>query len=309
MLLLNASDVRSVLDPVGVRSVLAAGYAALSDGRADVPTRVMTEAPGGLLGAMPGFVAGVGLAAKLVSVFPGNDAHGLPTHMALISLFDENTGAPLAVMDGEVITEMRTSGSAALACDLLAPRDAAILTVIGAGVQAVGHLEAFRTVRPWTEIRLTNRTAGRAHDVAARHAGVTVVDDIDEAVRGADVVACTTDAPAPIFDPESFTGTHLSTVGIHLEIPPQLLTGATVAVQTKAAVHTPPPNGPAEVQGMDPDEVVELGEVVSGRHPGRTQPSEITAWASVGNAMEDVVTARLAYERALDLGIGQQVEL
>lgn len=309
MLLLTASDVRSVLDPVGVRSVLAAGYAALSDGRADVPTRVMAQATNGLLGAMPGFVAGVGLAAKLVSVFPGNDAHQLPTHMAIISLFDEETGAPLAVMDGEVITEMRTSGSAALACDLLAPRDATILTVIGAGVQAVGHLEAFWTVRPWTEIRVTNRTPVRAHKLASRHAGITVVDDIDEAVQGADVVACTTDSPTPVFDPQAFTGTHLSTVGIHLEIPPELLTGATVAVQTRTAVHTPPPNGPAEVQGMDPNGVVELGEVVSGRHPGRTQPDEITAWVSVGNAMEDVVTARLAYERALDLGLGQQVEL
>lgn len=309
MLLLTASDVRSLLDPVGVRSVLAAGYAALSDGHANVPTRVMAQAPTGLLGAMPGFVAGVGLAAKLVSVFPDNAAHQLPTHMALISLFDEDTGAPLAVMDGEVVTEMRTSGSAALACELLAPRDAATLTIIGSGVQATGHLEAFRTVRPWTEIRLTNRTPDRARHLASRYPGITVVEDIDEAVRGADVVACTTDAPTPMFDPRSFTGSHLSTVGIHLEIPPELLTDATVVVQTRAAVHTPPPNGPAEVQGMDPARVVELGEIISGRHTGRTLPAEVTAWASAGHAMEDVVTARLAYDRALDLGLGQQIEL
>lgn len=308
MLILDANDLRTLLQPSAIRDALADGYAALTEGRTHVPTRVMAATGRGLLGAMPGFVEGVGLAAKLVTVFGANAEAGLPSHHALVTLFDDQTGVPLALMDGEVITEMRTSGSAALACDLLAPPDASILTVLGAGVQAAGHLEAFRELRPWTEIRLANRTPEHARRLAAWHHDVTVFEDIATAVEGADIVACTTDATEPLFGPESFTGTHLSTVGLHLEIPPQLLDEATVVVQTRAAVTTPPPNGPVSVQGLDPSGVVELGEVVNGRHPGR-QGGERTVWVSVGNGMEDVVTARLAYDLAVEARMGRRLEM
>ncbi len=307
MLLLRADDLRTILEPEALRLALADGYAALSSGATHVPTRVMAEAKGGLLGAMPGFVDGIGLAAKLVSVFPDNAAMGLPSHHALVMLFDSENGVPLALMDGEVITEMRTSGSAALACDLLAPEDASVLTVIGAGVQAAGHLEAFATLRPWQSIRLANRTPAHAHALAANHPGVTVFESIEEAIRGSDVVACTTDAKEPLFPAEAFDGSHVSSVGLHLEIPPELLDNATVVVQSRAAVSTPPPNGPVAVQGMDPDDVTEIGELVSGNGPGRGH--QRTVWLSVGNGMEDVVAARLAYDRATAAGIGEQLEL
>lgn len=309
MLILDANDLRTLLQPAAIRDALANGYAALTGGRTHVPTRVMAATGRGLLGAMPGYVEGVGLAAKLVTVFGANAEAGLPSHHALVAYFDDQTGVPLALMDGEVITEMRTSGSAALACDLLTPADVSVLTVLGAGVQAAGHLEAFRALRQWTEIRLANRTPENARRLAARHPDVTVFEDIGAAVEGADVVACTTDASEPLFSPESFSGTHLSTVGLHLEIPPQLLGDATVVVQTRAAVTTPPPNGPASVQGLDPSGVVELGEVVNGSHPGRQSDAERTVWVSVGNGMEDVVTARLAYDLAVEAGMGRQLEM
>jgi alanine dehydrogenase len=307
MLLLTGDDVRAVLDPVELRRSLADGYQAISDGRTDVPTRIKAETAKGFLAAMPGYVEGVGLAAKLVSVFPGNV--DLPTHLALVALFDEDTGVPLALIDGEVITELRTAASAALACDLLAPTEATVLTVIGAGVQAAGHLVAFASVRPWTEIRLTNRTPAHARALAERVPGVTVVDDIDAAVDGADVVACTTDTPTPLFDAGRFTGTHLSSVGIHREIPSAVLEDALVVVQTRAAVSTPPPNGPPEIQGWDPGAVVELGEIVAERRAGRTEPRQVTAWLSVGHAMEDVVAARLAHDRATAAGLGRTLEM
>ncbi|MEX2655619.1 MAG: ornithine cyclodeaminase family protein [Acidimicrobiia bacterium] len=307
MLILDANDLRVLLEPAAIRDALADGYAALTEGRTHVPTRVMAATGRGLLGAMPGYVEGVGLAAKLVTVFGTNAEAGLPSHHALVTLFDDQTGVPLALLDGEVITEMRTSGSAALACDRLAPADVSILTVLGAGVQAAGHLEAFRGLRPWTEIRLANRTPDNARRLAARHEGVTVFDDIATAVEGADVVACTTDAADPLFDASAFSGTHLSTVGLHLEIPPQLLDGATVVVQMQSAVTTPPPNGPVAVQGLS--DVVELGEIVNGSHPGRRSGGERTAWVSVGNGMEDVVTARLAYDRAMAAGMGRHLEM
>lgn len=309
MLILDANDLRNLLQPAAIRNALADGYAALTESRTHVPTRVMASTGQGLLGAMPGYVEGVGLAAKLVTVFNDNAQAGLPSHHALVTLFDDQTGVPLALMDGEVITEMRTSGSAALACDLLAPADVSILTVLGAGVQAAGHLEAFRGLRRWTEIRLANRTPGNARRLAALHQDVTVYDNIAAAVEGADVVACTTDAAEPLFGPEVFSGSHLSTVGLHLEIPPQLLENATVVVQTRSAVTTAPPNGPVAVQGLDPSDVVELGEVVNGSHPGRQSNAARTVWVSVGNGMEDVVTARLAYDRAMEAGIGRHLEL
>ncbi|MEX0757539.1 MAG: hypothetical protein WD204_06285, partial [Acidimicrobiia bacterium] len=117
----------------------------------------------------------------------------------------------------------------------------------------------------------------------------------------------TTDAADPLFDASAFSGTHLSTVGLHLEIPPQLLDGATVVVQMQSAVTTPPPNGPVAVQGLS--DVVELGEIVNGSHPGRRSGGERTAWVSVGNGMEDVVTARLAYDRAMAAGMGRHLEM
>jgi len=309
MLLIGAHEVRSVLDTHVLRRALADGYAALSEGRTDVPARIMARTPGGMLGAMPGYVEGIGLAAKLVSVFPGNGQRDLPTHMAVVALFDESTGTPLALMDGEVITEMRTSASAALACDLLAPAAATVLTIVGAGVQAAGHLTAFRSVRAWTTIRVANRTPERARRLAERFEGVTPVDDIDEAVSGADVVACATDAPSAVFDPAAFTGSHVSSVGIHHELPDSLLRGALVAVQTRSSVTTPPPNGPAAVQGMDPEDVVELGEVIGGRHPGRSNRQQVTVWVSVGHAMEDVVAARLVHDRAVAAGLGVTIDV
>ena len=306
MLLLDAQDLRRVLEPATLRTALAAGYVALSQGTADVPTRIMASTPDGLLGAMPGYVTGVGLAAKLVTVFPANGVRGLATHHAVVTLFDQETGVLLAVMDGEVITEMRTAGSSALACDLLAPADASVLTVVGAGVQARGHLAAFRTLRDWREIRIANRTPAGAERLAARDADLTAIESIDEAVAGADVVACTTDSAAPIFAPTSFMGSHLSSVGMHLEIPREVVDRATVVVQTRSAVATPPPNGPAAVQGLEPTSVVELGEILSGVIDPPPAP---TVWLSVGNAMEDVVAARLAYDVAMERGIGRRIEL
>lgn len=306
MLVLDSADVRSLLDPVSLRGALAKGYAAVTEGRADVPVRSMTHTETGLLGSMPGYVEGIGLAAKLVTVVPSNTSRGLPSHMGLVVLFDAETGMPLALLDGEVITEMRTSASAALACDLLAPDDASVLTVIGAGVQAAGHLAALRDVRQWSEIRLANRTVAHARALASQHDGVSVFDTIDEAVEGADVVACTTDSPDPIFTPERFSGHHLSSVGLHHELPPALVRSGRIVVQTHAATSTPPPNGPPAVQGLT--DTTELGEIIVGRKPARTDDRH-SVWVSVGHAMEDVVAARLAYDRAIEKGVGRTLDL
>src|SRR5260370_5464899 len=149
---------------------LANALIAFSSGIAVVPPRVAVRVPeAGLLGSMPGYIPGVGLEVKLVSVFPGNHHRSLPSHQGVIALFDESDGAPLAVMDGTYITAIRTGGTAAVAARALARHDARVLAIIGAGVQGASHLETFPRVRDFDEIRIASRSADHAASLASRH--------------------------------------------------------------------------------------------------------------------------------------------
>ncbi|HEY8642124.1 MAG TPA: ornithine cyclodeaminase family protein, partial [Candidatus Dormibacteraeota bacterium] len=120
VLMLNQADVRRLLDRDRLLDALTGAFQALSDGRTDVPARVAANTDAGFLAAMPGYGRGMGLATKLVSVFPGNHDHGLPSHQALICVFDPDSGSPLAVMDGNYVTAIRTAGCAAVSTRLLA---------------------------------------------------------------------------------------------------------------------------------------------------------------------------------------------
>lgn len=178
---------------------LASALVALSAGKTSAPPRIVAHAPGsGFMAAMVGYVPGAGLEAKLVSVFPQNHERGAPSHQAVITLFDEADGTPLALMDGSYITAMRTGGTAAVAARALAREDATVLAILGAGVQGGSHLETFLRVRDFAEIRVASRDAGKAAALAARHSQAHVATSFEAAVRGADVVACCTDAREPI---------------------------------------------------------------------------------------------------------------
>ena len=172
MLVLSRADVRRLLDLDLLIEALVDAFVALSDGAASVPPRVAAMTPeGALLAAMPGYVRGV-LESKLVAVFPENDTLGLPTHQALIALFDPHNGAPIAVMDGTEITAARTAAASALATRTLANEDAHVLAVLGSGVQARSHLDAVRRVRHFTEVRVAAaraRTLRRLRTTSTRH--------------------------------------------------------------------------------------------------------------------------------------------
>ena len=311
--ILDAASVEANIDPVGLRAALESAMEALSAGRADVPPRVAASNAHGWLGAMPGYVEGVGLAAKLVTVFPDNT--DVPSHQGLITLFDEASGTPVAVMDAEVITTSRTSMTAAIAADLLARPDAEVLTIVGGGAQAVGHARAFAPLRPWREVRVLNRTQPAAVVVAsaATEAGVassTAVDDAAEALDGADVVALCTHASSAVIDPAMIApGTHVSSVGSAAELPEALASADVVVVEWRDCVATPPPAGAAELQSLDPGDVVELGDLVAGRATGRTSSSQITVYKSTGHAAQDVAAARLVHDAAAAAGAGQLIEL
>ena len=159
----------SLLDIDAMLEALERALKILSSGITSVPPRTAARVPDlGLMGTMAGYVPGIALEVKLVSVFPGNDARGLPSHQALIALFDEDDGAPLAVMDGTYITAIRTGGTAAVAARALARDDAKVLAILGAGAQGASHLETFTRVRDFTEIRVASRDHARAAALAAR---------------------------------------------------------------------------------------------------------------------------------------------
>jgi ornithine cyclodeaminase/alanine dehydrogenase-like protein (mu-crystallin family) len=311
LLVLTQNEVRRLLDLELLIDSLERAFVELSAGRASVPPRTAALVQGrGLLGAMPGYLDGV-LETKLVSVFAGNHTVGLPTHQALIALFDDQTGSPLAVMDGTAITAVRTGAASALATRALARKDARVLAVLGAGVQGRSHLDAVTRVRDFAEVRIASRTRDHAEGLAGG-LGATVCDSFEGAVRGADVICACTDAGEPVLRREWLAGgEHVTSVGASGEGPEldQATVQAGLLVVESRVAFEPYPAGAHELQGLDPQAAAELGEVLAGTRDGRTSPEQITVYKSMGHAVEDASAAGLVYGRALELGIGTEVGL
>jgi ornithine cyclodeaminase/alanine dehydrogenase-like protein (mu-crystallin family) len=313
LLYLSRADVERLLDVDAMLSALAEALVIFSSGVTSVPPRVAARVPDvGMLGAMAGYVPGVALEIKLVSVFPGNHARGLPSHQGLIALFDEHGGQPLAVMDGAYITAIRTGGTAAVAANALARSDARVLAILGAGVQGGSHLETFTRVRDFDEIRVASRDQAKAKSLAARHPRARVTTSFEDAVRGADVVACCTDAREPVIRHEWLApGVHVSSVGgtFGPELSPETMAAAKVFVEWRGAALNAPPAGAHELQGLDANNITEVGEVLAGAREGRTSDRDITVYKSTGHAVEDAATARLVYDRAVAEGAGVKLPL
>jgi alanine dehydrogenase len=166
MLVLTQAQVRELLDLDRLVDVLAAAHADLSAGKGSMPPRVaaLVEEREALLGVMPSFLPSAGLACKLVTLFPHNTDR--ETHQAVICVFDQANGSPLALMDGTYVTATRTAAGSALATRLLAREDARVLAVIGTGVQARTHARAIPRVRPIEEIRIAGRDRSKAEALA-----------------------------------------------------------------------------------------------------------------------------------------------
>ena len=235
-----------------------------------------------------------------------------PLTRPLIALFDDEDGTPLALMDGTYITAIRTGGAAAVAARALAREDAKVLAILGAGVQGGSHLETFRRVRDFAEIRVASRDPAKAAALAARHPRARVATSFEAAVRGADVVACCTDAREPVIRREWLkAGAHVSSVGGSFgpELDADTLASGSVFVEWRGAATNAPPAGAHELQGFDVDRLTEVGEVLSGARPGRRFADELTVYKSTGHAVEDVAAARLVYDRARAEGAGIQLPL
>lgn len=313
--ILDRNEVERLLEVEPLLAALEDAFVAISDGSVSVPPRVAARTPHGWLGVMPGWVAGMGLATKLVSVFAGNAGGPYPSHQGLIVLFDDETGTPTAILDGERITALRTAAASAVAARLLARADSRVLAVLGAGVQGRAHLETVPRVLEFDEVRIASRNEAHARDLAEAAPGilatavgpgadpprVTVAGSFEDAVRGADVVCCCTNADEPILEDGWLApGVHVGSVGgsFGRELPEATIRRGRVFVEWRGAATEPPPAGAGELQDVDADMVTELGEVLGGRRPGRTSDEEMTVYKSTGHAAEDVAAARLVVDRA-----------
>jgi alanine dehydrogenase len=312
VLVLSRAEVERLLDPAALLGALADAFRALTAGEVAAPPRNELPGPGeAFLLGMPGRTGDGPLTVKVVTVYEGNVELGIPSHLATIGLYDGDTGACLAFLDGTYITAIRTSAAAAVACDVLARRDARVLAIVGAGVQGEHHLRTFPLVREFTEIRIASARHEDAERLAATDPRARATSAA-EAAHGADVIALATHAAQPVIEPGwAAPGTHVSSIGYRPpdgELPRALARDGTLFVETREAF-APPPVGCAELQGLDADAATELGEVLLGRRPGRTRDDEITVYKAMGHVAEDIAAAQLVYAAALREGAGTTVEL
>ena len=211
VLVLSRAEVEELLDLGQLLDALRDGFMALTAGEVTAPGRnELTMPEEAFLLGMPGRLREGLMTVKVVTVFESHD----PSHLATIGLYDQRTGACRAFMDGTYITAIRTSAAAAVATDVLARQNARTLTIIGAGVQGEHHLRVFPLVREFDDIRVSSLYRADAERIVELHPRAHVVDDPEEAVRGADVVALATHAAQPVIEPEWIgPGTHVSSVG------------------------------------------------------------------------------------------------
>ena len=314
---LSESDVHHALAMDELIDAMETALAAFSSGRVIQPVRSVLEfRTGCFFGLMPACDPGGRLmGAKLVTVVPDNLSRGLPSHQAIIALFDATTAELLAVTDGRYITESRTAAVSAVSARHLARADAAVLAILGTGVQARSHLEALPLVRGFREIRVWSPNTGHVRAfVANAPRPLRAAASAEEAVRGADVVVLATSSTTPVIRSEWIApGSHVIAVGAcrpnHREMDGALLARATLVVDSRAAAMVEAGDILlAMAEGhITADRIhAELGEIVAKPSAGS---GEITIFKSLGLAIEDVVAAGLAYRSARSAGRGTQVQL
>ena len=266
-----------------------------SAGKITQPVRsvITVDPPGGFFGMMPALTS-EGLGIKIVTFYATNAELGIPTHMATIFLVDPETGAPLAVMDARLITEMRTAAVSAAATKLLASPDAKILAILGSGVQARSHVEALRLVRNFEEVRVWSRTPEHGEQFA-KETGAKAMP-VEDAVRDADVVVTATNSKASVLKGSWLKpGCHVNAVGAcrpdWRELDDDAMANVVFVDSREAAMKE---SGDVILSGAEI--YAELGEALAGKIPPRA--NETTIFKSLGMAVEDIAAALLVYRSA-----------
>jgi ornithine cyclodeaminase/alanine dehydrogenase-like protein (mu-crystallin family) len=310
---LSEDEVARLIDPENLLRQLESSFGALARGEVQCPPRPQITVPGyGFSLAMAAWQPGMQICVKIVNVFDGNLQRGLPNHLAIINLFDPETGAATCVMDATYVTAIRTAAAAALSHQLLSRADSRVATIVGAGVQAREHLRLLPLVRDVEEIQICALEFEHAERLARLHPKARAVRDVEAAVRRSDLVCLTTHSATPVIDAAWIgRGTHVSSVGYHPpagELPSALARDHRLFVETMDAFAAPPV-GCSELAGVPSANAATLGEVVNEPGRGRRDASEITVYKAMGIAMEDMVAANLAYGAAVRDGIATRVRL
>lgn len=324
VLLLNRDDVISVLEMHDCIEVLERAFTELANGTAVLPLRTAITPPDGLSLYMPAYLREMNaLACKVVTVYKNNPArHDLPTTIGKVLLQDAATGDVTCIMDGGYLTAIRTGAVSGLATRLLA-RDAPrqVVAIFGAGVQASAQLWAMTEVRDVARALVFDVFPDAAARFAAEQSaklGIPVeVADSAEAMLAADIICTATSSAEPIFDGAQVRpGTHINGIGSHSpgarELDSTIVQRSLLVADAYDAclseagdIMIPIDEGVITKEHIHAD----LGEVVTGRKPGRTDDEQITLFKSNGLAIQDAATARLIYDRAVAGKVGTSVEL
>lgn len=273
-----------------------------SAGRVEQPARRILDVKshGGYFGGMPA-VSPDAMGAKLVSIYPDNESKGLEAHMALIVLFDPETGQPLVTMDGSLITKLRTAAVTAAFVDAVAPPEVRSLAILGAGAQARSHFEALSCVRDFDEIRIWNRSPEKA-DALADQIGALAMS-CEDAVREADVVIATTASPEPVFDGAWLRpGTKVASVGWAGADKGELDSATmsnVVIVDSRAGATIESGN----VRRSNAKIYAELGEILGGTK--EVDPAATVVFESIGMACQDLAAASLVVEKTVPQATGK----
>ena len=321
---LARNDIASAISMREAIDLMREGFCTLATGNANVPIRMSMPfgESGGRALFMPVYSADhaqVGL--KVVHASPQNAERDLPLIHAIVMLHDAETGIPLALMDGEYITSLRTGAGAGLATEVLACPDSSVLAIIGTGVQAATQVEAVCTVRPIQKVMVFGRSpkhTQRFIETIEQRLEITTLKASEPAeLREADIVCTATTSLTPVFSAEHLSpGTHINGIGSYRpdmsEIPAEVVANAKVVVdQRDACLHEA---GdlilPIQKGVFDESHIhAELGEILTGQAHGRSDDSEITFFKSVGNAIQDLVVASFLEKKARDLKLGTEVTL
>ena len=329
VLILSHRDVLAALSPRACAEAMAAVLSAQARGETYHPLRTVMRPPGaaGLMGLMPSWRgaqadSGAAFALKAICIIPGNPARGLDAHQGTVTLVDEETGVPTAILDASAVTEIRTAAVTAVATGLLARADARTLAVLGASVQGRAHLTSLAGVRDFAEVRVYSPT--RAHAQALAEAAevpgaqVSAAATAEDAVRGADVVVTATNSREPVLARAWLKpGAHVNAVGASTpqarEIDTATVAASTLFCDSRESVrHEAGEFQLAVREGAIAGEEhirAELGEVLTGQAPGRRDDGELTLFRSLGIGVEDLAAAEIAVAAAREQGLGTEVEL
>ena len=303
LLVLSAAEVEELLTMEDCVAAMEDALAALARGELYQPLRSVHRPPdgAGFIGLMPAYRAGGRelYSLKEIVVLPDNPKRGLDAHQGGVLLHDGDTGELVALMNASPITAIRTAAVSAVATRALARRDSRVVAIVGSGVQGKAHVEAMRAVLDDPEIRMWSKSAGGT---------------AEEIVRGADVVCTCTSSREPVLRREWLApGTHVNAIGAITparELDAETVAAATLFVDRReSALNESAEYLVALDEGaIGPEHIrAELGEVLVGRHPGRTDAGELTVFKSLGLAVEDLAAAELVLRRARERGVRTEI--